>query len=73
MSSGNTQDAVLVSAAGKVEQQHMMGELDTQVEMVQGASQVPEPDLSLCKNHIKERTGSTEVNGSPLNHTFQKA
>jgi hypothetical protein len=28
MSSGNTRDTVYVSAADKVEQQHMMGELD---------------------------------------------
>jgi hypothetical protein len=51
-----------------VEQQHRIGELDTQVEMVQGASQVPEPALSLCENNTKERAGSTGVDGTVKEH-----
>lgn len=66
--SGSTRDAVLVSAADTVEQQHRIGELDTQVEMVQGASQVPEPALSLCENNTKERAGSTGVDGTVKAH-----
>lgn len=46
----------------------MMGERHTQVEMVQGASQVPEPALSLCKNYTKEWAGSTEVTGTVKAH-----
>lgn len=64
MPSGSTRDAFLVSAADKMEQQHMIGELNTQVEMVQGASQVPEPALNLCENETKERAGSTGVDGT---------
>ncbi|XP_029602107.1 uncharacterized protein LOC115186717 isoform X2 [Salmo trutta] len=68
MSYGKARGGVLVSAADKVEQQHMMGEIHTQVEMVQGASQVPEPALSLCENYTKECVGSTEVTGTVKAH-----